>query len=36
MPVKWQEDSLSKENLKREEYIQALKVADNSDYSSLI
>ena len=36
MPVKWQEDLLSKENLKRDEYIQALKTADNGDYSSLI
>ena len=36
MPVKWQEDLLSKENAKRDEYIQALKAADNGDYSSLI
>ena len=36
MPVKWQEDLLSKENPKRDEYIQALKDADNGDYSSLI
>ncbi|MBU0632582.1 mobile mystery protein B [bacterium] len=36
MPVKWQEDLLSKENPKRDEYIKALKVADNGDYSSLI
>ena len=36
MPVKWQEDLLSKENPKRDEYIQALKDADNGDYTSLI
>ena len=36
MPVKWQEDLLSKENPKRDEYIKALKAADNGDYSSLI
>lgn len=36
MPVKWQEDLLAKENPKRDEYIQALKKADNGDYSSLI
>lgn len=36
MPVKWQEDLLSKENPKRDEYIQALKSADNGDYLSLI
>jgi len=36
MPVRWQEDLLSKENPKRYEYIQALKSADNGDYSSLI
>ena len=36
MPVKWQEDLLSKENPKRDKYIQALKDADNGDYSSLI
>jgi len=36
MPVKWQEDLLSKENPKRDEYIQALKSADNGDYFSLI
>ena len=36
MPVKWQEDLLSKENPKRDEYIKALKSADNGDYSSLI
>ena len=36
MPVKWQEDLLSKENPKRDEYIQALKDADNGEYLSLI
>ncbi len=36
MPVKLQEDMLSKENPKRDKYIQALKKADKSDYSSLI
>lgn len=36
MPVKWQEDLLSKENPKRDEYIKALKDADNGDYVSLI
>ena len=36
MPVKWQEDLLSKENPKRDEYIQALKDADNGDYANLI
>lgn len=36
MPVKWQEDLLSKENPKRNEYIQALKAADSGDYSTLI
>jgi Fic-DOC domain mobile mystery protein B len=36
MPVKWQEDLLAKENPKRDEYIQALKAADNGDYSTLI
>ena len=36
MAVKWQEDLLSKENPKRNEYIKALKAADNGDYSSLI
>lgn len=36
MPVKWQEDMLSKENPKRDEYIIALKAADNGDYSKLI
>jgi len=36
MPVKWQEDLLAKQNSKRDEYIQALKKADNNDYASLI
>ena len=36
MPVKWQEDLLSNENPKRDEYIQALKAADNGDYFNLI
>ena len=36
MPVKWQEDLLAKENLKRDEYIQALKAADGGDYTTLI
>ena len=36
MPVKWQEDLLSKENPKRDEYIKALKDADNGDYSGVI
>ena len=36
MPVKWQEDLLSKENPKRDEYIKALKNADNGNYSGLI
>jgi len=36
MPVKWQEDLLSSENPKRDEYIQALKMADNMDYKALI
>jgi len=35
-PVKWQENLLSKENPKRDEYILALKAADDGDYSSLI
>ena len=36
MPVKWQEDLLSSENPKRDEYIKALKLADNGDYKALI
>jgi len=36
MPVKWQEDLLAKENPKRDEYIKALKSADDGDYLNLI
>lgn len=36
MPVKWQEDLLAKENPKRSNYIQALRKADQSDFSDLI
>jgi len=36
MPVKWQEGLLSKENPKRDKYIQALKKADDGNYESLI
>ncbi len=36
MPVKWQEDLLSKENKKRDAYIEALKKADGGDYGDLI
>lgn len=36
MPVRLQEDLLSKENPNRDEYIKALKAADNGDYLSLI
>jgi prophage maintenance system killer protein len=36
MPVKWQEDLLASENPKRSEYIQALKKADDRDYTDLI
>ena len=36
MPVKWQENLLSKVNPKRDEYIQALKDADVGDYENLI
>lgn len=36
MPVKWQEDLLASENPKRNNYIQALKKADNSDFTDLI
>jgi len=36
MPVKWQEELLSKENPQRDKYIKALKSADDGDYSSLI
>ncbi len=36
MPVKWQENALAKENPKRAQYIQALKMADNGNYNALI
>ena len=36
MPVKWQEDLLASKNPKRDDYIQALKKADNSDFVDLI
>jgi len=36
MPVKWQEDLLSKENKKRGAYIEALKKADVGEYDALI
>src|SRR5574344_1785818 len=36
MPVKWQEDLVASENPKRSEYIQALKKADNRNYTNLI
>jgi len=36
MPVKWQEDLLAKENPQRDEYIKALKSADDGDYKKLI
>ncbi len=36
MPVKWQEDSLAKENPKRLEYIEALKEADKGSFEALI
>jgi len=36
MPVRWQEDALAKENPLRTEYINALKKADEGDYSQLI
>jgi len=36
MPVKWQEDLLSKENVKRDAYIEALKRADGGEYDDLI
>lgn len=35
-PTKWNENLLAKENPHRDEYIQALKLADNGDYSELI
>lgn len=36
MPVKWQENLLASKNPKRDDYIQALKKADNSDFADLI
>jgi Fic-DOC domain mobile mystery protein B len=35
-PTKWHENLLSKKNLHRDNYIKALKKADNGDYSELI
>jgi len=35
-PTKWNETLLSKDNPKRDEYIKALKKADNGDYTNLI
>lgn len=35
-PTKWNENLLSKENLHRDDYIKALKKADNGDYKDLI
>ncbi len=35
-PTKWNEDLLAKENPHRDDYIEALKEADNGDYSKLI
>ncbi|MCK5855303.1 MAG: mobile mystery protein B [Sulfurovaceae bacterium] len=35
-PTKWNENLLSKENLHRDDYIKALKKADDGDYSELI
>lgn len=35
-PTRWNENLLSKENLHRDDYIQALKQADDGDYSALI
>ncbi len=35
-PTKWNENLLSKENLHRDDYISALKKADNMDYADLI
>jgi len=36
MPVKWQEDLLSKENAQRDAYIEALKLADAGAFEKLI
>jgi hypothetical protein len=35
-PTKWNENLLSKDNPHRNNYISALKKADNGDYSDLI
>lgn len=35
-PTKWNENLLSKENPHRDDYIEALKKADNGDYSELV
>ena len=35
-PTKWNENLLSKENIHRDDYIKALKKADNGDYLELI
>lgn len=35
MPVRWQEDLMAKENPKRDEYIAALKKADQGDFVAL-
>jgi len=35
-PTKWNENLLSKENVHRDDYISALKKADNGDYGELI
>ena len=35
-PTTWNENLLSKENLHREEYIKALKKADDGGYKDLI
>lgn len=35
-PTRWNEDLLAKENPHRDDYIEALKGADNGDYSKLI
>ena len=35
-PTKWNEDLLAQENPHRDDYIEALKNADNGDYSKLI
>ncbi|MCV6609117.1 MAG: Fic family protein [Campylobacterales bacterium] len=36
MPIRWQKDLLTKENPKRDEYIKALKKADQNDFENLI